>query len=375
MTAQKLEPERPRPQRQAKKLGRPPSDAPTFPRDTLNESLQVARAIRRDGSGDPMNPILLANSLKTTRRSKKYDELLRSSERYGLTNGTIYSKSISLTDLGKALVIPTDEETLGSSLRRALLSPELFGEFFANTDKKPIQKEAYFKNTLETKYNVRRVDVDICYGILVKNIRDQDLILKQGQEELLWLDNLGKTSPTNVATDIETSETSAEETERTSPEGKPIFEAPPTKEEVVKVPRVFISHSKNKKILDNVKQMLTFGNFDSRVAEEKETLSMPLSDKVFGLMKECNCAIINVSADQEKKQGDTYGINENVLIEIGASFLHYDKRVLLVIDQRFKDKLPTILQGITAIFYEGQELSLTDGMKLMKSLGEFRNKL
>lgn len=337
--------------------------------------LQVARAIRRDGSGDPMNPILLANSLKTTRRSTKYDELLRSSERYGLTNGTVYSKSISLTDLGRALVILTDEETLGSSLRRALLSPKLFGDFFVNTDKKPIQKEAYFKNTLETKYNVRRVDVDTCYEILMKNMRDQNLILMQGQEELLWLDNLGKAPPADAATEIEIGETSAEKTELTTPKGKPTFETSSTKEETAKVPRVFISHSKNKKILDNVKQMLTFGNFDSRVAEEKETLSMPMSDKVFGLMKECNCAIINVSANQEKKQGDTYNINENVLIEIGASFLHYDKRVLLVIDQRFKDKLPTILQGITAIFYEGQELSLTDGMKLMKSLGEFRNKL
>jgi hypothetical protein len=62
--------------------------------------------------------------------------------------------------------------------------------------------------------------------------------------------------------------------------------------------------------------MVAFGKFEHRVAEEKETLSMPLSDKVFGLMQECNCAIINVSADQEKKQGDAYGINENVLIEI-----------------------------------------------------------
>ena len=62
--------------------------------------------------------------------------------------------------------------------------------------------------------------------------------------------------------------------------------------------------------------MVAFGKFEHRVAEEKETLSMLLSDKVFGLMQECNCAIINVSADQEKKQGDAYGINENVLIEI-----------------------------------------------------------
>jgi hypothetical protein len=43
----------------------------------------------------------------------------------------------------------------------------------------------------------------------------------------------------------------------------------------------------------------------------------------------------------------------------------------LVIDQRFEGKLPSILDGITAIFYEGGELTLTDGMKLLQALDEF----
>jgi hypothetical protein len=47
----------------------------------------------------------------------------------------------------------------------------------------------------------------------------------------------------------------------------------------------------------------------------------------------------------------------------------------LVIDLRFKGRLPSVLDGITAIFYEGEELTLTDGIKLMQALDEFRNKL
>jgi hypothetical protein len=64
-----------------------------------------------------------------------------------------------------------------------------------------------------------------------------------------------------------------------------------------------------------------------------------------------------------------------MLIDIGGAFLYYNRLVLLVIDQRFKGKLPSILDGITAIFYEGEELTLTDGIKLMQALDEFRNKL
>jgi predicted nucleotide-binding protein len=92
-------------------------------------------------------------------------------------------------------------------------------------------------------------------------------------------------------------------------------------------------------------------------------------------MLKCNCAIINISADEEKKQGESYGMNENVLIEIGGAFLHYERRVILVIDKKLKDLLPSILQGLTAIFYEGDELSWNDGMRLQKALTEFREKL
>ena len=92
------------------------------------------------------------------------------------------------------------------------------------------------------------------------------------------------------------------------------------------VRRVFISHSKNKTIVKQIKEMLDFGKFEYEVAEERETLAIPISEKVFGLMEKCNCAIINLSADEEKKQKDsTYTINENVLTEIGAAYLHYKR--------------------------------------------------
>jgi len=142
-----------------------------------------------------------------------------------------------------------------------------------------------------------------------------------------------------------------------------------------RIARVFISHSKNKKILDQIKQMLEFGKFEHRVAEEKETPAMPLSDKVFGLMLECNCGIINISADTEGTENGSPDINQNVLIEIGGAFLHYSRRIILVIDRRLKDHLPSILQGLTAIFYEGDQLSWNDGMRLQKALTEFRRNL
>ena len=89
-------------------------------------------------------------------------------------------------------------------------------------------------------------------------------------------------------------------------------------------------------------------------------------------MRECNCAVINVSADeQEKREDGSYGVNQNVLIEIGAAFLQYDKKVILLVDKRVR--LPSNLQGLYRSHYEGDELSWETGMKLQEALTKFRD--
>ena len=138
---------------------------------------------------------------------------------------------------------------------------------------------------------------------------------------------------------------------------------------------MFISHCKNKNILRQIKQMLDQGKVDRVISEEKETAATPLSDRVSGLMWDCNCAIINISADDEKKEEETLEINENVIAEVWGAYLHYKKRVILVIDRRLKDKLPNSMQGLTAIFYERNQISWTDGVRLQNALNEFRDQL
>ena len=102
-----------------------------------------------------------------------------------------------------------------------------------------------------------------------------------------------------------------------------------------------------------------------------DTSAIPIPEKIFGLMKECNCAIINISADeQEKLPDESFKINENVLIEIGASFLNYDKKVILLVDKRIK--LPSNLQGLYRCEYEGEELPFSLFGKLSKALKGFR---
>ncbi|MBU5423442.1 nucleotide-binding protein [Cellulomonas hominis] len=133
--------------------------------------------------------------------------------------------------------------------------------------------------------------------------------------------------------------------------------------------RVFISHGKNMEIVDQVKTTLEIAGIQAEVAVEEESTAIPVPDKVFGAMRSCTAGIICVSAEAGVVDA-TFTLNQNVLIEIGAAFVLYDKRVVLLWDKRVP--VPSNLQGLYRCEYEGDELSWSTGMKLMKAIQGFR---
>ena len=79
--------------------------------------------------------------------------------------------------------------------------------------------------------------------------------------------------------------------------------------------RVFLTHGKNLKILDQVKEIVMFGKFEPVVAMEHETAAKPVPQKVLDDMKLCNAAVIHVSAERvllDQSGEEVHLINENV---------------------------------------------------------------
>jgi hypothetical protein len=135
--------------------------------------------------------------------------------------------------------------------------------------------------------------------------------------------------------------------------------------------RVFISHGRNMEIVSQIGTMLDLADIESEVAEKEETAAIPVPDKVFNAMRRCNGGIIAVTADEGRKDKDgNYTLNENVLIEIGAAFVLYERRVVLLWDKRLS--IPSNLQGLYRCEFEGNELSWSAGMKLMKTIQTFK---
>ncbi len=136
--------------------------------------------------------------------------------------------------------------------------------------------------------------------------------------------------------------------------------------------RVFLTHGENLKILDQVKQIVMFGQFEPVIAMEHETGAKPVPQKVMDDMKTCDAAVIHVSAERvlfDRDQNEVHLINENVLIEIGAAMALYDGRFVLLVEEGVK--LPSNLQGLYECRYRGSELSMQATMKLLQAFNEF----
>lgn len=135
--------------------------------------------------------------------------------------------------------------------------------------------------------------------------------------------------------------------------------------------RVFISHGKNMEIVEQVETMLGVAEIPYELAVTEETSAIPVPEKVFNSMRKCNAAVIIVSVDEEPTEDKMPSINQNVLIEIGAAFVLYNKKVILLWDKRIP--VPSNLQGLYRSEFEGDELSWKAGMKLMTALKDFQN--
>lgn len=136
--------------------------------------------------------------------------------------------------------------------------------------------------------------------------------------------------------------------------------------------RVFITHGKNAKILEQVKELVVYGKYEPIVAIEHETAAKPVPQKVMDDMRTCKAAVIHVSTDRvlyDENNNAIPQINQNVLIEIGAAMALYGNKFVLLVEEGLT--LPSNLQGLYECRYDGNELNMPATMKLLRAFSEF----
>lgn len=297
---------------------------------------------------------------------------------YGLTDGGARARSIAPADLGRQAVAPTRERQDEEARIEAALKPAIARRFYWQYDRNKLPPDRIAKNVL-TEMGVPSGRIDRVFQIIKDN------------GEFVGIIQQGKTGPI-VTLDVPTAAIDIGELEDGSeragsgaelagqPSGRSPAEdeGPPaptllSRRAQARDQKVFIAHGKNREILGQLKELLTFGKFTAVIAEEHETTSKPVPDKVLDDMRNCFAGIIHVASEQELLDGKGavhHKINENVLIEIGAAMALYGRNVILLVQKDVH--LPSNLQGLYRCNYEGEKLDYEATMKLLKAFNEFR---
>lgn len=343
------------------------SDIPAF---SLKEALRIAEVIADEFGRQPVKPLHLAQGLNIKPGSSRFRMLTGAAVAYGLTTAAYNSAEIGLTDLGKKCIAPTYEGEDTKAKREALLKPRILSEFLGkyNTSKFPSDKIG--ENVLVDMGIAQERSADVLsmikssaqsYG-LIKEIKGESYVdLSPSSDEIR-----NGTASFELEQSINEDANTTEESQHETLDLK--------SGEIVQtgVKRVFVTHGKNKEIAAQLKELLFFGKFEPVLAVDNQTTAKPVPQKVMDDMRSCDAAVIHVGPELNllSSEGEQVKmLNENVLIEIGAAMALYGQKFILLVENG--TKLPSNLQGLYEVRYEGATLDYVATMKLLKAFNDF----
>lgn len=355
--------------------GKPKRQYRNFPLHSLQDALPVARAIRDHSAGKPMNRSLLADALGKSPDSSVIRDLLSSSYKYGLTEGTEKAVEVSLTELG--VDATSGDSTLeAQSLRLAALKPAPFQRFYQDYDQNKVPSLDMLRKFLVTKYEVPDVYAEECASILTANGKLVGIIKDLTGGARVMLDAAPAVVP---VTQEESDETRAPGTdgegtggELQTAEEQPSNGHPKTDGESPGSKPIFVGHGKNTGPLEKVDKFLSKWNISHKIAVEEPNKGRPIPTKVRDIMRECGSAILIFTKDEvftDAESGDEiWRPSENVIYELGAASLLYD-RVVIMAEKGLH--FPTNFESVGRIEFEEDkiEAKTSDLLLELVSLG------
>lgn len=153
---------------------RPSKIAPapwTFPKNSLEDTLVVARAIEEQNAGNPMKSDMLVKAVGfTTVNDWRYLELLRSANQYGIVEGSGRHATVSLTEIGQDIVAPSTPKARQAALIKAFHNVEQFSAVEKFYSGKKLPEDEFFENTLIREFSIPRERVRAFIDIFTKNL-------------------------------------------------------------------------------------------------------------------------------------------------------------------------------------------------------------
>jgi hypothetical protein len=356
-----------------------------IPSVSIEQALRIARALADNYAYKPAAPLRVASAMNMQPDSGPFRLICGAAIAYGLTKGGYNASEISLEPLGLKIVRPLTEGEDLLAKREAILRPRVVGEFLRRYDKAKFPRDDIARNVLQD-LGVPPDRTTKALELIVEGARSVGLLHDIKGTTYVDLAGAGTGTPTSQGgvepeSDLESDdEEQVEAIEPAAPPPKnlrPVASLPRASDESLSnegARRVFITHGKNRSFIEPLKKLLKFGEMEAVVATERESVSVPVPDKVMNEMRRCGAAIIHVEDEMRLLAPDATEhivLNPNVLIEIGAAIALYGRRFILLVKDGVK--LPSNLQGLYEVRYASEKLDGDTTIKLLEAINDIKN--
>jgi predicted nucleotide-binding protein len=351
------------------------------PLASLDEALRVPHAILEHYAGRPTAPLHLAKALNVDPQGSQLRLLTGAAIAYGLVDGGAQAASIAVTDAARRILRPTEDGVDLQAKREAVLRPRVLGEFLRRYDGHPIPRADIAHNVLEELGVPRDKAVEVLERIeasavsvgFIQEIKGKKYISLQGAGQAIDGADRAREEAPPVAERDTAPPAPAHPLEPVPARPSPTHLATAIMDDQRRR-RVFITHGKNRDLVEPVKKLLEYGELEPVVSVERSSVSKPVPEKVMDDMRSCGAAIIHVDVDRVIKdaEGTEHQIlNPNVLIEIGAAMAFYGRRFILLVREGVK--LPSNLQGLYEVRYSGDTFDAAATIRLLEAIKDIKN--
>ena len=352
------------------------------PAASLDEALRIPQAILDHYASKPTAPLQVAKAINMDPKGSQIRVLSGAAIAFGLIEGGAQAASMSLTELAKRILRPKQENDDLAAKREAVLRPRVFGVFLRQYDGHAFPRQDIALNVIEemgvprekAEEVLERIDSSARSVGFIEEIKGKTYITLQGAAQIILsaqdepqIEGQGAPDVVPSPEDQGNSVTPL----AIQPKGT-ISRAAIADDQRRR--RVFITHGKNRDLVEPIKKLLDFGELEPVVSVDRQSVSKPVPEKVLDDMRGSGAAIIHVDADRTivDKEGDEHVLlNPNVLIEIGAAMAFYGRRFILLVREGVK--LPSNLQGLYEVRYAGDTLDANATIKLLEAIKDIKN--
>ena len=285
-----------------------------------------------------MNRLLLAEAMGYSPSSSAFRDRIASSAKYGLTEGSYSSETVSVTALGESVTRPTNSSERFAARQEAIRNVELFDRLVLHFANSKLPAPDFLKNTLERdpfgidpswSESAAEAFTDAARDVgYLRNIAGSPHIVLDASDSVPEVPY----QPDEFESETDDADAAASRTVSTVPDTR-VAESRDRSAERPPPVQIFIAHGKNRRPLEQLKSILNDWKVPFLVAADEPNAGRPIPEKVADTMRDCSAGIFIFTADEEFSDAAGTTVmrpSQNVVYELGAASLLYGRKIVVL---------------------------------------------